>query len=354
MEQQARREQHRRGHREQHGHDSEPAHHRAHEQHAPHPRMRAAGGSSRPREGVYLRRRLAEEDDAAAAAVGAAAAPRQLVSSAASSSMLTWRTRGGRAAAGRVGGRALRAVGHADARVLGPGGARGGGAARRRGGAAAGGAARRRGAPAVRGRAAPAVVSGSVQLRGDGVRARVRDHRRAPRLLLGGAAPLLRLARPPPPPRRARRRPAAVGAARLPFRGYAVTRHREYSLNRYPQAALPAAESVAARPRAPPPLLCRSHAPATSSTRAPRAAARVRDVSTGATPRSTVRDAGEAGRAAARSSAARGRRAAVAVAAGAAGGAARYVSLTVKFSLGVAGLLSFRLAASSAARTRQQ
>ena len=53
--------------------------------------------------------------------------------------------------------------------------------------------------------------------------------------------------------------PLPSAPARLPFRGYAVTRHREYSLNRYLQAALPAAEPS---PRGRALLLrflCRSH-----------------------------------------------------------------------------------------------
>ena len=254
----------------------------------------------------HLRRRLAEEDTTPPPPLLSGPPPRRAnsVSSAASSSMLTWRTseRGGARPRGRRSAGALSALSdmltrefwdpaereEAELRDV---------AAVRLQAAWRGGAARRRYAGA---RRLHAVVSGSVQLRGDGVRVpayvitvvrrgccwevqhRFSDwlalHRRLGELGVG---------------------PLPSAPARLPFRGYAVTRHREYSLNRYLQAALPAAEPS---PRGRALLLrflCRSHMhwlyePDARAAPLPR----VRDVSTGATPRSNVRDAGEAGRAA--------------------------------------------------------
>ena len=254
----------------------------------------------------HLRRRLAEEDTTPPPPLLSGPPPRRAnsVSSAASSSMLTWRTseRGGARPRGRRSAGALSALSdmltrefwdpaereEAELRDV---------AAVRLQAAWRGGAARRRYAGA---RRLHAVVSGSVQLRGDGVRVpayvitvvrrgccwevqhRFSDwlalHRRLGELGVG---------------------PLPSAPARLPFRGYAVTRHREYALNRYLQAALPAAEPS---PRGRALLLrflCRSHMhwlyePDARAAPLPR----VRDVSTGATPRSNVRDAGEAGRAA--------------------------------------------------------
>ena len=111
--------------------------------------------------------------------------------------------------------------------------------------------------------------------------------------------------------------PLPSAPARLPFRGYAVTRHREYALNRYLQAALPAAEPS---PRGRALLLrflCRSHMhwlyePDARAAPLPR----VRDVSTGADA-ALQRARRRRGRPRRQPAAARrrGRRAAVAVAA---------------------------------------
>ena len=225
---------------------------------------RRRGGACGVREEVsHLRRRLAEEDTTPPPPLllGAAAAPRQLgVERGVVVDAHVAHVRARRCAAGpAVGGRALRAVGHADARVLGPGGARGGGAARRRGGAAAGGVAAARRGGGTRARRLHAVVGGSVQLRGDGVRA-------MPAYVITvvrGCCWEVQPASPTGSPStaasassasaRCRRRPRGCPSAATP------SRHREYSLNRYLQAALPAAEPS---PRGRALLLrflCRSH-----------------------------------------------------------------------------------------------